>query len=137
MISEVRDPKFRSSVGTFVCVEGRTSTVATCECIEHRRSGFLERASGTGDRRSVKQPGIDGRQSTSNVHRASKVGFQQPSIVHRRSGSKSFTYIVHRPWNGPTVRSLDLWFHQPGIFSYSFQIETCFEVSCFHDINSY
>ena len=26
--------------------------------------------------------------------------------------------------------------HQPGIFSYSFQIETCFKVSCFHDVNS-
>ena len=25
--------------------------------------------------------------------------------------------------------------HQPGILSYSLQIETCFKVSCFHDVD--
>ena len=89
----------------------------------HRASGIdgrpptkIHRASGIDDRFSTC---IGHRRSVFNVHRASKVGFQQPSIVHRRSSSKSFTYIVHRPWNGPTVGSLDLClnrFYQQKIF---------------------
>ena len=75
-----RDPKFRPSVGTFVCVEGRTSTVATCECIEDRRSGFLERASGIGHRRSV-----------FIVHRASTIGFHRASGIEGR-----FSRTEHR-----------------------------------------